>query len=277
MGAADIIPGVSGGTMAMATGIYEDFIGALDSLKMCFRGRFKDVAWNFIIPLATGIAVSVILLSRPLAYLLRTRPGLTFAYFTGLIFITVISVFRMILPAKATLILPLLAGTASAYMLAGLTPYSGNNISLIYLFVSGLLAVCAMMLPGISGSFILLLLGVYAAVMSDISSLTALVTGGAGGDAKRLIPILFLFSGILTGLITVSGIVKKALQKHRVLTLSLLAGFMAGALRKPVTEIYVSGTPLWPCVLMIAAGIVSGYLIERTGISRRRGRPGGSR
>lgn len=227
MGAADVIPGVSGGTIALITGIYEELINSIRSinlkaLKLLFSGKpaafWKAINGNFLLSVLLGIGISIFSLAKGLTYLLHHYPILVWSFFFGLIVASAIYVARTIKNWNAGAVAAGIAGIVIAYFITVISPTEANS-SWYYIFFSGVIAICAMILPGISGSFILVLLGMYAFIL------------GAVGDLN--IPVLLLFgAGAAIGIIGFSNFLSWLLKRHHTLTIALLAGFMVGSLNK---------------------------------------------
>jgi putative membrane protein len=227
MGAADGMPGVSGGTIAFITGIYQELI---HSIKLCGPGAlrilfkqgllaaFKYINGSFLVTLFAGITVSVISLSRVVVYLIDTYPEFLWSFFFGLILAGTWSVVRHVDKWNWTLLITFLAGSAVAYSFTMITPVAIEPRPL-YFFLSGMLAICAMILPGISGAFILLLLGMYGPVMLAIKEFQ--------------FGLLALFAcGCAIGLLSFSHLLDWMFSKQKNLTFALLGGFMFGSLNK---------------------------------------------
>ena len=227
MGAADVIPGVSGGTIALITGIYEELINSIRSinlkaLKLLFSGKpaafWTAINGNFLLSVLLGIGISIFSLAKGLTYLLHHYPILVWSFFFGLIVASAIYVARTIKNWNAGAVAAGIAGIVIAYFITVISPTEANS-SWYYIFFSGVIAICAMILPGISGSFILVLLGMYAFIL------------GAVGDLN--IPVLLLFgAGAAIGIIGFSNFLSWLLKRHYTLTIALLAGFMVGSLNK---------------------------------------------
>lgn len=239
MGAADVVPGVSGGTIALITGIYEELIFSIKSidlkaLKLLFTGKaaafWKAINGNFLLSVLLGIGISIFSLARGLTYLLQHYPILVWSFFFGLIIASAIYVARTIKSWNAGAVTAGIAGIAIAYLITEISPTEANP-TWIYIFFSGMIAICAMILPGISGSFILVLLGMYPFIL------------GAVGDLN--IPVLLVFvAGAAIGIIAFSNFLSWLLKKFHTLTIALLAGFMVGSLNKiwpwkEVTESFI--------------------------------------
>ena len=181
MGAADVIPGVSGGTIAFMTGIYEDLVGSInainaEALKLLFTGKIKQfwkhINGNFLFSLIIGILISIMSLAKLMQYLLNFHPIQTWAFFFGLIVASSIFILRGISGWKAKDIITLIAGIALGVIICTLSPTTTPD-GLWFIFLCGAIAICAMILPGISGSFILLILGKYEYMMSTIADIVS--------------------------------------------------------------------------------------------------------
>jgi putative membrane protein len=177
MGAADVVPGVSGGTMAFILGIYEELIGAiksfdLKSLKLTAAGKVRQlldrVAWRFLLAVGCGILLAIFSLSKVLAWLLQNEPVLIWSFFLGLILASVVTVSKRVETWRPLTWCCLFFGLAGIYVLVGIVPGTTPD-SYGFLFVSGAVAICAMILPGISGSFILVLMGKYQYILEAVN------------------------------------------------------------------------------------------------------------
>lgn len=227
MGAADVIPGVSGGTIAFITGIYEELINSIKSigpgtLPLLLKGRFsefwKAINGNFLLSLVTGIFISILSLARLLKFLLENYPVLIWSFFFGLIVASAIYVARTVRKWPPAVIISGLAGIGIAWIITVLTPAEANT-TWWFIFLSGSIAICAMILPGISGSFILVLLGMYRFILDAVSNLN--------------IPVIIVFlAGAAIGIILFSNFLSWLLKKYHNITIALLAGFMIGSLNK---------------------------------------------
>jgi len=227
MGAADVVPGVSGGTIAFITGIYEELINTiksvnLTSIKLLLTFKLKDfwkaVNGNFLLALITGIGISFYTLARLIKHLLETQPILIWSFFFGLIVASAIVIAKKITEWKARTIIAMLIGIAIAYMITEITPAEAPT-SYWFLFLSGALAICAMILPGISGAFILVLLGSYNYILSALSSFKIDVIAVVG-------------AGAAVGILSFSHLLSWLLNKYHNMTIGLLSGFMIGSLNK---------------------------------------------
>ncbi len=227
MGAADVVPGVSGGTIAFITGIYEELVHSIKNInfrtistlwKEGLPAFWKAVNGSFLLSVVGGILISVLTLARILEYLLVNHPILIWSFFFGLVVGSAIFVARSIEKWNTWTIISGVAGIAIAWIITSFTPAETSE-AYWFIFLSGALAICAMILPGISGSFILLLLGKYQFI------LTALNEG-------KISILAVLLTGALTGIIAFSHLLSWLLEKFHHLTIAMLAGFMIGSLNK---------------------------------------------
>ncbi|MBL7876955.1 MAG: DUF368 domain-containing protein [Cyclobacteriaceae bacterium] len=227
MGAADVVPGVSGGTVAFITGIYEELINSLKSIDLdalrllgSFRiGEFwNKINGSFLLVLLAGVATSLISLAKLMTYLLTYHPILLWAFFFGLILISAPLILREIHKWTLTTVFSFIAGIVISYFITILSP-AETPTNYLFIFFCGALAICAMILPGISGAFILLLIGKYEYMIKALLEIN--------------IPVILTFiSGCLAGLLGFSRFLSWILRDYRFPTLALLAGFMIGALNK---------------------------------------------
>lgn len=235
MGAADVIPGVSGGTIAFITGIYDQLIASINSinataLKLFFTGRFKEfwkhINGNFLLSIFAGILVSILSLAGIMQYLLASHPIQTWAFFFGLIVASSIFILKGIEGWNIRIVGFLIIGAILGVVVCTLSPTQTPD-ALWFIFISGAIAICAMILPGISGSFILLILGKYQYIMSAISGLTS------GQSVGESIVILGVFAvGAVCGLLAFSKFLHWLLGRYHKETLIVLAGFIIGSLVK---------------------------------------------
>ena len=225
-GAANVIPGVSGGTMAFIMGIYEELLDAIKTFdlrlaQLLLRGRFRaaldHVPWRFLLPLGAGLALAIFALAGLISWLLTYQTVLLYAFFFGLILASIVSISVELRWGVGTLA-ALLLGTVLAWILIGMVPREMPHTPLI-LFASGVVAVIAMILPGISGSFILLIMGQYNYVLEQIKTL----------DILGLLPVA---AGIAAGIIGFVRFLSWLLRHYHQATIALLTGFMLGSLRK---------------------------------------------
>ena len=245
MGAADVVPGVSGGTIAFISGIYEELISSINQIgpalirtlpKKGLVAAWNEVNGRFLLSLFIGIALSVITLARFISWLLENEPVLLWSFFFGLVVASVIFVARAIEKWRLATLLMLLLGSAVAYYITQLPPVE-NTASLPYLFLSGALAICAMILPGISGAFILVLLGSYKTVLDAVHE-------------RNLITLATVFLGALFGLLSFARLLKWMFQHYKDLTLALLTGFIIGSLNK-----------IWPWKVVLESRVFDGKRI----------------
>ncbi len=227
MGGADVIPGVSGGTIAFITGIYEELITSIKSvnanlLKTLFREGFpaawRQVNGNFLLAVVSGILISIFSLARLISWFLTHHPMLVWAFFFGLIVGSAIYIGRKIERWSVAAFLFLIAGTALAYYISVATPATTPE-TWWFVFLSGSIALCALILPGISGAFILVLLGKYEFMLNAVR------------DFNLLIITVFAAGGVL-GVVAFSNVIAWLFKKHPNITLALLGGFMIGSLNK---------------------------------------------
>lgn len=226
MGAADVVPGVSGGTIAFISGIYDELLKSIASMPraalLAVRGRFAE-AWatanaTFLLVLFAGILTSIVSLARLITYLLEQHPIPVWSFFFGLVLVSAHMVSREISRWNWTRILSFALGGGFAYWITVASPVHLNTDPLS-IFVAGAIAICAMILPGISGSFILLLLGLYSFILGSVKALD--------------ITVLALFaSGCVVGLVSFAGFLRWLLRCYRDLTLAFLTGLMLGSLNK---------------------------------------------
>jgi len=227
MGAADIVPGVSGGTIALITGIYERLIDAIKSVGLDTLSTLKHsgvkAAWQqidgtFLICVLAGAATSIILLSKLLHYLIETQPIALWSFFFGLVVASCIYVLKQVSSWNWVRMACVAIGALIAAFIS-LSPAAQLEVNNLSLFFAGAIAICAMILPGISGSFILLLMGMYSYVITAIKSFD-LVTLGV------------FASGCLVGIMVFSRFLSWVLHHYHHATMALLSGFMIGALVK---------------------------------------------
>jgi putative membrane protein len=280
IGATDIVPGVSGGTTALLLGIYHELLASLKALsstrflgalrRLQLREAFAAVNGTFLLVVLAGVATSILTLAQALAWLLENRPVFVAAFFFGLVLASVVVVMRQASKWTVAYVLVFLAGAAGAWLLVGLSPAVTPD-AWWFLLLSGALAVCALLLPGISGAFVLLLLGKYqfalnAVARADLAALGTLILGGVLG--------LVSFSRLLTWLF----------RRHHDLTIALMAGFMLGSLRRlwpwqSETEgIAVNHLPDGPlfdltsgafwAILLLVGAIAVVFVMERLALTR---------
>lgn len=286
MGAADIVPGVSGGTIAFITGIYDTLLGSIRAfdltflgklLKLDIKGAWQHVNGGFLLALLLGIATSILSLARLISWVLENHPVPLWAFFFGLILASALVLLRQVENFTAPRVLCLLVGVGVALVIA-LSPVANLDIGLLGVFLSGFLAICAMILPGISGSFILVLLGMYSTVLLAVKSLDLL--------------FLAVFAvGAGAGLLCFSRLLYWLLHRFHQATMALLTGFLFGSLAvvwpwkrvlewiegshgqlKPAQQVPVSPTEyfvltgqdpqVWYCIALMILGFAAVWLIN---------------
>ena len=295
MGIAEVIPGVSGGTIAFITGIYEKLINTIKafnpSLIRVFKeegisGLWQQINGTFLVTLLTGMAGGVVIGVFGVSHLLENYPEMLWAFFFGLIISSAIFIGKQVERWGMTEIISIIFGTIAAYYITIASPAQGNE-ALWFVFLSGLIAISALILPGISGSFILLLMGMYSFVIPTVK--VALKTF----DQESLIIVGTFAAGCLVGLLTFSRVLSWTFKHYKNPTLALLTGFMLGSLNKlwpwrnvistrinskgeevPFIEQSVlpssyEGEPfLIAVIICIIVGFVSVFLIERLGTTK---------
>jgi len=228
MGAADVVPGVSGGTIAFISGIYEELLASISSVNLAtlklirtdgLKAAWKAINGNFLIALLFGIFISIISLAKLISWLLEHESILVWSFFFGLVLASVLYIGKQISKWNALTIILLIVGAVVAYFITTLQPLISENSSPLFLFFAGALAICAMILPGISGAFILVLLGAYKPVLEAIHT-----------KDFKIIAILAL--GAIIGLLSFSKALNWLFNHYRNCTLAVLTGFILGSLNK---------------------------------------------
>jgi putative membrane protein len=248
MGAADVIPGVSGGTIALITGIYEDLIRALRSIDMSaaqkiltcdFKGALAKIHVRFLLALFSGITLAILSLARLMNYLLQHHPVPTWSLFFGLIAASILVVGKQINNWFGGAGIGFIAGVMAASIIVNLIPINTPE-ALWFILLSGIVAICAMILPGISGAFILLILGKYEFILATLKNPFL---------PQNFSVILVFCVGCIVGLVTFSRVLNYLLQNFHNLTLAFLAGLITGSLQK-----------IWPWKEVLETQIVRGKL-----------------
>lgn len=261
MGSADIVPGVSGGTIALITGIYTHLVEAISNIRFGFikplikldlKGFWNtlldEIDFKFFIPLILGIGIAFITLAKVVTYCMDYHTSLTYSFFLGLIIASAVILFRKLDEIGIKHLLFTILGFILTYIFVSLNPIAANH-SLIIIFLSGMIAICAMILPGISGSFILLLLGQYKFMLTALHEF-------------HLSEIIVFVVGALIGILGFSKILNFLLKNHESLTMAFLIGVMLGSLKVPAVEIInsvsVNASALLPCgiVAIIAFALI---------------------
>ncbi len=241
MGAADVVPGVSGGTIAFITGIYEELLETIAGLNFGlirtwknegFKACWKKGNFSFLAALFLGILISIASLSVLIEFLLVNHKIQLWSFFFGLILASIWLVGKTVKKWNLTTISGLIFGTISAYLITTIAPVEDSS-DLLYIFICGTIAICAMILPGISGSFILLLLGAYSSVLGAVSNLISAlkVSDWELVLSNGLVLIVFCI-GCLVGLLSFSRLLNWLFKKAHQLTIAILTGFLIGSLNK---------------------------------------------
>lgn len=227
MGGADVVPGVSGGTIAFITGIYETLLNSIKSVdlqalnylkKFQIKALWEHINGTFLVVLFAGIVTSFLSLSKVITYLLETYPIQLWSFFFGLIIISALMVLREIKKWDVGVFVAIILGVVIAYLITGAVP-SETNDSPWFLFIVGAVAICAMILPGISGSFIVLLFGKYEFMMAALKD-------------RNIGDILIFMAGCLVGILSFARVISWLFKKYHNITIGVLSGFMIGALNK---------------------------------------------
>lgn len=280
VGLANIIPGVSGGTIALITGIFERLINSIKSfgigtLKLFLRGKFKEFAkvtdLYFLVTLFGGVITAIVLLAKIFDFLFTQYPVYIWSFFFGLILASVYFVGNTVEKWKPTVILSFILGTIIAIMFTFLTPATQND-NFFYLILCGVVAVCSMILPGLSGSFVLILMGNYQLVAIDAIN---------NRDLDILFPVII---GAIGGLVAFSHLLSWVFSKYKDQTIAILTGFILGSLgiiwpwKTPINEIFgdkvkvIGYDYFWPdlnmefliAIVIILIGIISIWIMEKS-------------
>ena len=292
MGAADAVPGVSGGTIAFISGIYEELISSISQVNFSLLKTLKEngikAVWeqvngNFLLSLLIGIFISFVSFMRLAKYLLEHHPILIWSFFFGLVLASILYVAKQIKQWNFTTVIAALAAAFIAYYITTL-PSLANNDNPVFLFLAAAIAICAMILPGISGAFILVLLGAYKTLSTAFHDL----------NIKN---ILIFVAGAVVGLLSFSKLLKWLFNNHKNITLAILTGFIIGSLNKiwpwketlstridskgietPVlqqsifpekfTELYQLDAQIGLAILLMCIGFFSIIILEKIGSNR---------
>lgn len=228
MGAADVVPGVSGGTIAFISGIYEELLTSISAINWQtiktlksdgIKGVWKAINGNFLLALLSGIFISIISLAKLISWLLEHKPVMVWSFFFGLVLASILYVGKQITKWSPLVIIALIIGAILAFYITTLQPLITQNSSPLFMFLAGALAICAMILPGISGAFILVLLGAYKPVLDAVHNKDIKLLG-------------IVAAGAIVGLLTFSNILKWLFTHHKNSTLAVLTGFILGSLNK---------------------------------------------
>ncbi len=227
MGAADAVPGVSGGTIAFISGIYEELVTTISNINLSLfktlidkgiAAFWKQLNGNFLIALVTGIAISFVTFIRIAKYLIENHPILIWAFFFGLIIASILYIGKQIATWNIKIVISIVLGATIAYYITTI-PSLASNDNPYFLFIAGAIAICAMILPGISGSFILVILGAYKTLSDAVHDV----------DIKKL---SFFILGAFVGLLSFSRVLKWLYKNYENTTLAVLTGFIVGSLNK---------------------------------------------
>ena len=229
MGAADVVPGVSGGTIAFISGIYEELIGTLNNINFSLlkhlktdglKSTWKKANGPFLLALLSGVFVSIVSLAKGVEWVLEHHPILLWSFFFGLILASIVYIGKQIKTTAKDfkIFIAIAIGAVIAYLITTINPSETSDTNL-FLFFAGALAICAMILPGISGAFILVIIGAYAPVLEAINS-------------RNLKTILIFGAGAVVGLLSFSKLLKWLFEKYHRITLAVITGFMIGSLNK---------------------------------------------
>ncbi|NNK69866.1 MAG: DUF368 domain-containing protein [Flavobacteriaceae bacterium] len=241
MGAADVVPGVSGGTIAFISGIYEELLESIDGVNLGFfktwrtdgfTEAWRSVNGNFLIALLFGIALSIASLAKAIKWLLMNEPILLWAFFFGLVIASVFFIGKQIKSWNWLTILSLILASVGSYLITTAEPFASPE-SYLYLLFCGFLAIIAMILPGVSGAFILLILGAYQTAINTVNDLfEGLSSMNYELLKEAFLRFLMLGIGAVIGLKTFSRILNWMFKHYKNLTLAILTGFMIGSLNK---------------------------------------------
>jgi len=212
MGAADVVPGVSGGTIAFISGIYEELLNSISSFNFSLINVFKNEGFK-------SVWISVLSLAKLIESMLENHPIVIWSFFFGLVLASIIYIGKQINKWTKGSVLCLILGALLAFYITTLNPMVSANSSPWFLFFAGMIAICAMILPGISGSFILVLLGAYKPVLNALNT-------------KDFVSIIIFLVGAILGLLSFSRILKWLFSTYKNYTLSTLTGFIIGSLNK---------------------------------------------
>ncbi|MEM7113911.1 MAG: DUF368 domain-containing protein [Chloroflexota bacterium] len=228
MGASDIVPGVSGGTMAFILGIYEELIDSIRTvgrpefiqavLKFRIKEVFEILNWKFLLALALGIFIAILTMAQTLEFLLVDYPVYLWSFFFGLVLSSVLLVSKRITEWNAVNIVALVVATVAAFVLVGLVPTQTPN-TWWFLMLSGAVASCALILPGISGAFLLVLLGKYQYILAAVND-------------RDLLSIIYVGIGAVLGLVSFAQVLGWLFKQYHNVTVAALTGLMVGSLRK---------------------------------------------
>ena len=241
MGAADVVPGVSGGTIAFISGIYEELIESINKVNLSvfkvwkkegFKTAWKSINGNFLLALFSGIAISILSLAKLIKWLLHNEPVLLWSFFFGLVLASILYIAKQIKGWSTKIILAIIITSVLSYFITLAEPFASPD-SPFYLLFCGFIAIIAMILPGVSGAFILLILGAYQTAIDTINNLVeGLSTGNMDLFKDAFLKFILLAVGAVIGLKVFSKALNWMFKHHKNLTLAILTGFMIGSLNK---------------------------------------------
>ena len=265
MGIADAMPGISGGTIALLVGIYEELVNTISRLNLRiisefkirdFNSFWKKINGNFLITLILGISISLISFVKVSASLLENYPLFVWSFFLGLIFATIYVIFKLINKWYLTNFIILFFCIFFSVYISSFTVDVTNEISLLYIFMSGIIASSAMILPGISGSLVLVILGVYAYMIKSLDNL-------------ELVVIFTFIFGSLIGLLSFSKILKYLFKNYRDLTYTIMLGLVIGSIEKAwpwnkELAVEISNLNMFFSISLVIFGLIIVLLVERS-------------
>jgi putative membrane protein len=241
MGAADVVPGVSGGTIAFISGIYEELLESIDGVNLKFIKIWKTEgfksAWlsingNFLLALFLGIAISIVSLAKVIKWLLINEAILLWSFFFGLVLASVLFIGKQIKSWNIWVIITIVITTILSYLITISDPFASPDSNL-YLLFCGFIGIIAMILPGVSGAFILLILGSYQTAINTVDDLfQSVITLNFELFKAAFVKFLMLALGAIVGIKTFSKLLNWMFKNHKNLTLAMLTGFMIGSLNK---------------------------------------------
>lgn len=241
MGAADVVPGVSGGTIAFISGIYEELLASIDGLNLKvfkvwktegFKSAWKSINGNFLLALFSGIAISILSLAKLIKWLLANEAILLWSFFFGLVLASVLYIGKQIKNWNLPIVILIIITTILSYLITITEPFASPESNL-YLLFCGFIGIIAMILPGVSGAFILLILGGYHTAINTVDDLfQSIVTMNFELFKEAFIKFLMLAFGAILGIKVFSKILNWMFKNHKNLTLAILTGFMIGSLNK---------------------------------------------
>ena len=265
MGIADAMPGISGGTIALLVGIYEELVNTISRLNLHiisefkirdFNSFWKKINGNFLITLILGISISLISFVKVSASLLENYPLFVWSFFLGLIFATIYVIFKLINKWYLTNFIILFFCIFFSVYISSFTVDVTNEISLPYIFISGIIASSAMILPGISGSLVLVILGVYTYMIKSLDNL-------------ELVVIFTFIFGSLIGLLSFSKILKYLFKNYRDLTYTIMLGLVIGSIEKAwpwnkELAVEISNHNMFFSISLVFFGLIIVLLVERS-------------